>query len=226
VTHNTNLRYEIKLTCDPHWLHQARSWIRLHSEGFGVAYPPRRVNSLYLDTLALTGLNENLVGVIERQKLRLRWYGDVLTEVKPNLELKQKYNMLGNKKVYPFPCSLDLTQPWQDVLSVIRANVPPDWQILLQIVNQPALLNRYQREYYVTPDGAVRATLDFDQIAYDQRLSPHLNLRYPLVMPDNVVVELKADQEHLKRLEEIAGGFPIPRNRNSKYVRGLLSALG
>ena len=92
------LRYELKLVCEPHRLAQARSWIRLHPARFVVAYPPRRVNSLYLDTPDLSSLGENLAGVSDRQKLRLRWYGDSVRAIEPLLELKQKRNLLGRKK--------------------------------------------------------------------------------------------------------------------------------
>jgi hypothetical protein len=93
-------------------------------------------------------------------------------------------------------------------------------------VNQPTLLNRYQREYYVTPDGAIRATLDFDQVAYDQRLSPRPNLHARLPFDDTVVIEIKTDQEHAERLRQVVACFPTRRSRNSKYVGGVLAALG
>jgi hypothetical protein len=221
-----DLRYEVKLVCDSHWLPQARSWIRLHPAGFIVAYPPRRVNSLYLDTPHLSGLNDNLAGLTVRHKLRLRWYGDETTHVQPYLELKQKRDLLGQKKRCLLPCQVDLTQPWRQILELIHANAGPDWQTLLQTVNQPTLLNGYQREYYVTPDGAIRATLDFHQMAYDQRLSPRPNLRIRLPIADLVVIEIKAAQEQAERLQEIAACFPARRSRNSKYAGGLLTALG
>jgi len=221
-----NLRYEIKLVCDHHRLPQARSWIRLHPAGFVVAYPPRQVNSLYLDTPHLSSLNANLEGVTERQKLRLRWYGGAVTDFQPYLELKQKRNLLGRKERYLLPCRLDMALPWIDILEKVRASAPPDWQTLLQTVNQPTLLNSYEREYYVTPDDAVRVTLDYAQAAYDQRLCPRPNLRARLPIADGVVIEIKTSDEQAERLQEVVAQFPVHRHRNSKYVGGLLVALG
>jgi len=219
MTMDTDLRYEIKLVCDPHRLPQARSWIRLHPAGFVVAYPPRRVNSLYLDTPHLSSLNDNLAGSSARYKLRLRWYGDEMTNIQPHLELKQKRNMLGRKKRCLLPRELDLSLPWTEILETIRVHTAPDWQTILQTINQPALLNHYQREYYVTPDGAIRVTLDFAQAAYDQRLSLRPNLRARLTSADNVVIEIKTAQDQEERLPEIAAWFPALRSRNSKYAR-------
>ena len=222
----SELRYEIKLVCAPHMLAQARSWVRLHPAGFVVAYPPRRVNSLYLDTLQLSSLNDNLDGLSERRKLRLRWYGDGSADVRPALELKHKRNLVGRKKRYLLPCSLDLTLAWTEILDRVRASVGEEWQAMLQTVIQPTLINCYQREYYVTRDRDVRVTLDFAQIAYDQRLSCRPNLRIQIPVADAVVIEIKGGLEQAERLQSIAACFPIPRTRHSKYARGLLTALG
>jgi hypothetical protein len=219
------LRYELKLVCDPHRLAQARSWIRLHPAGFSVAYPPRRVNSLYLDTPHLSSFDENLAGVSERQKLRLRWYGEGVREIEPVLELKQKRDLLGSKKQFWLPCKLDLTCSWREILGAVQACVDPEWRVVLQTVNQPTLLNHYQREYYATPDGTLRVTLDYACVAYDQRLSLRPNLRVPLPITDRVVVEIKAAPEHAERLQEAVAQFPALRTRNSKYVGSLQAAL-
>ena len=221
-----DLRYEIKMVCDRPWLAQARSWIRLHPAGFRVAYPPRFVSNLYLDTPHLSSLNENLEGLSARQKLRLRWYGTEVTDVEALLELKQKRNLLGSKRQCLLPCRLDLRLPWAETLSVVRASVPLEWRILLQAADRPTVLNRYLREYYVTPDGGVRVTLDSDQVACDQRLVPRPAAGVRLPIADTVVLEVKASAEHAERVEEVVAQFPLPRSRNSKYVRSLLVALG
>jgi hypothetical protein len=84
------------------------------------------------------------------------------------------------------------------------------------------LINRYRREYYVSPDMAIRATLDYDLMAYDQRMVPRPNLRFKLPLPATVVIEVKAAPEYEKRLQEVMGYFPIARSRSSKYVQGLM----
>jgi hypothetical protein len=221
----TGMRYELKLVCAPHRLAQARSWIRLHPAGFGVAYPPRRVNSLYFDTPHLSSFGENLAGVSERQKLRLRWYGEDVKDIAPVLELKQKRNLLGRKKQARLPCRLDLASTWREILATVRACTEPEWRVLLQTMGQPTLLNHYQREYYATPDGALRVTLDYACAAYDQRLSLRPNLRVSLPVADRVVIEIKAALEQAERLQEAAAQFPALRTRNSKYAGSLQTAL-
>ena len=159
----------------------------------------------------------------------MRWYGDELANIQPYLELKQKRNLLGRKERYLLPCKLDLTLSWGEILQVIRAETrlfPSSLVSMLQTVNQPTLLNRYQREYYTTMDGTIRVTLDFAQVAYDQRLAPRPNLRVRLPIADTVVIEVKTGRDHAERLHEIVSWFPLRRSRNSKYAGSLLVALG
>lgn len=229
-------RYELKLVCPGCEFARIRSWVRMHPMAFRTTYPPRRVNSLYLDTHQLSSLAANLDGLSIRSKLRCRWYGDELNGVRAQLEWKHKRDMLGSKEVTPLDQPLDLTQPWHAILANIRTSLyrtspednhtSPTWLTRLQTIDQPALLNRYQRAYYATPDGAVRVTIDHDQIAYDQRLiTSHLNLTTPLPIEDVVVVEVKGDAIQAELVEEVINHFPLPRTRNSKYAGGMLAAL-
>ncbi|MBN1877956.1 MAG: polyphosphate polymerase domain-containing protein [Anaerolineae bacterium] len=219
------LRYELKLICDARWLPQARSWIRLHPSGLGVAYPSRRVNSIYLDTLHMSSFAANLVGVSARYKLRLRWYGEATTGIQTVLELKRKDNMLGDKLQYALPCMLDLNRPWKEIVDTVFTGVPSEWQVWMQTMRHPTLFNHYQREYYVTSDGVVRVTLDFALAVYNQRMTQRPNLRARQPLPGIIVLEIKAGQDQEDRLQEIVSEFPIPRSRNSKYVNGLLAAM-
>ncbi|MEZ4646724.1 MAG: polyphosphate polymerase domain-containing protein [Chloroflexota bacterium] len=217
------LRYELKFTCDSHWLTQARSWIRQHPTAFRVAYPPRTVNSLYLDTQGLNMLQANLSGIGQRQKLRLRWYND--TPSNPTLELKYKDNLLGGKHQHKLPITLDLAQPWPALFAALQPHLTPAWQLLLQTYQRPVLMNRYRREYYASYDGQIRVTLDYDQEAFDQQFGNRPNLHTPILMQPPIVLELKADDAQTERLQAIAAYFPIPRTRNSKYANSLLTAL-
>lgn len=217
-------RYELKLVTPETGLSVVRSWIRLHPEGFRTAFPPRRVNSIYLDTPGYRNLSENLAGVPDRQKLRLRWYGEVNDVVEnPMLEMKIKEANMGHKKQEKLDHSLDLGRTWSEILAGVKTAVSPSFLPILKQHNQPTIINSYQREYYVTPDGEVRLTLDFDQCVFDQRLSMMPNVKRPLPIEKELVIELKAPPEQTERLTDIMGRFPLLRSRNSKYVKGMMS---
>ena len=40
---------------------------------FSVQYPKRKINSLYFDDLNYSSINENLDGISEKKKYRIRW---------------------------------------------------------------------------------------------------------------------------------------------------------
>jgi hypothetical protein len=216
-------RYEFKLVTE--WGSPAlgRSWLRLHPEGFRAAHPPRTVNNLYLDTADLRCFNDNLMGVSDRLKIRLRWYGqpDITLINNPTLELKIKKNMLGDKRRQKLACTMDLSRPFVEILKLIRSQAGAPWQPWLQAAVQPTIINHYHREYYVSPDGAIRATLDYGLKTYNQRLSSRPNLHRAMPANDTLLIEVKAKPQDHERLQRAMGFFPIQRGRNSKYVNGL-----
>ena len=221
---SSDLRYELKLASDRVSAAQARNWIRLHPEGFRVAFPPREINNLYFDTVDLQSFNDNLAGVNARRKLRIRWYGVPKGSKvsNPFLELKRKENMLGDKKRQQLDVTLDLTRPYAEILETIRDNAGEKWGFRLLAFTQPTLINRYQREYFVSPDGIIRATLDYGLVSFDQRMSLRPNLDRLLPLPAFVMIEVKSAPKYHKRLQRVMGYFPIPRSRSSKYVSGVM----
>ena len=57
---------------------------------FRYQYPSRNVNSIYFDTSNYTSIRQNLDGVSNKKKIRIRWYGksDIITN--PVVEIKSK----------------------------------------------------------------------------------------------------------------------------------------
>jgi hypothetical protein len=88
------------------------------------------------------------------------------------------------------------------------------------------LINRYHRQYFESPGGKVRATLDFRQSVFDQRLASRPNLRRAANLPDTLVVEIKFLPSDRELGERAIDGLPIRVSRNSKYMIGVESILG
>ena len=217
-------RFELKFSLDQHQLPQARSWLWLNPAGFRPTYSPRFVNSIYFDTPDLGNLNANLAGITLRQKIRLRWYGDLGDEVDgPILELKFKKNLLGGKKRLELPLTLALSAPWTTLLQNLQEQVPAEWQAYLATNTRPTVLVRYWREYYATADGRIRATLDYKQQSFGQKLAMRPNRTYPLNLAYRPVIEIKAGLPEEARLQEITASIPVGRSRNSKYVNGTIA---
>lgn len=222
---NEGERYEIKLVCPAAWLPDIHARVRLHPEGFRTAYPPRRVNSVYFDTLDADSVAENINGVGERDKLRWRWYGVTTHSVtRSQLELKRKRGEAGWKEIGPINAPFDLpTRTWSEAFAFLREQAGPPFQIWLSRVSRATVINHYEREYYVSWDGQLRLTVDTQQVVYDQRFAARPNLRYPAPVPDSVLVELKAEVRLAERLAEALNAFPFRPGRNSKYVNGFMA---
>jgi hypothetical protein len=219
-------RYEVKMTCDEIYLPEVRSWVRLHPDGFVEAYPPRQVNNVYLDTFGAGHLADHLSGVGDRQKLRFRWYGRQDTHVQGILELKGKSGHLSWKRQCPIPRTFDLTQiSWHDWMAQLRALVDREAAFGLLDIERPTLLNRYLREYSTTFDGQIRLTVDHEMRVYDQIAYHMPNLTLDIPIERRVVLEVKSDPSHLRRLSDLLTSFPLRVERNSKYVTGMQSLL-
>jgi len=95
-------RYERKCVVEELILPQVMSLVRQHPKMFYAPYPPRYVNSLYLDTVEMDNYYANVVGTPDRRKVRLRWYGDTFGEIPQSmLEVKIKQGLMGMKQAYP-----------------------------------------------------------------------------------------------------------------------------
>lgn len=219
------LRYEIKMVYDAHLLMQARSWVRMHPAFLVQAYPPRQINNIYFDTQNYHSYLGNVIGVGDRRKIRLRWYGSDLRKApKPTLEMKYKLNLLGGKLNIRLKETIDMQRPWSQILPELTQLIEPHgfFGQVFREVQVPLLINTYQREYYVTVDQKVRVTLDYDIHLYDQRLGARPNWERPLSPYPFMVIEVKADQGDADALQAVATQFPLRWMRHSKYVMGVM----
>ena len=215
-------RYEIKLPVHEAFLHEVRAWLLLQPGGLREAYPPRRVNSVYLDTPELETYTDTRDGLLDRVKVRLRWYGPLEGMHAPTFEVKRKHNQLGWKLTQRLPFSFDLLRAlWRDVVEAARCALHPDLRLWLDEGDRPVAITSYRREYYATLDGAARVTLDYDQQSYAQEFEAAPNVRYPSPSVGWMVVEVKAGAAQRDLVRALAGAFPFRVWRNSKYVQAV-----
>ncbi len=220
-----DLRYEIKFVVPITESYRLTAWVREHTAAFGIAYPPRRVNNVYYDSYGLATYEENLSGVSERTKIRLRWYGADSERLSGKLELKMKRNRLGWKNSFPIEDLMFYGRSWQRIARDLREQLPAEGRCWLDDHPEPVLINRYLRQYYVSRNGRIRITLDTELSAYDQRLARSPNRTARTNLPDVMVLEAKADSSHFGELGDVVSSMPSRVGRFSKYVSGLQTAL-
>lgn len=218
----SGFRFERKYQVTDLTLAEIEYLVRRNPALFCTAYPPRAINNVYLDTTAHRSLFENLDGIPDRVKARIRWYGPMFGEVKyPVLEFKIKRGMVGAKDAFELkPFTIELGMGAKPVLhSLVSSQLPEDLARGLASF-EPVMLNRYQRQYFVSADGDYRITLDSHLEYY--RFDRHHNLfRRQLFDLESTVVELKYSGAIDRIDDRVAGYFPFRVTRMSKYVTGM-----
>jgi hypothetical protein len=215
-------RHEVKFAAHATEYKTLRHWLRMHPLCFKTPFPPRQVNNVYFDTWDYRAYAENLAGVSERSKVRFRWYGDSQGPAPGSLEVKQKRNHFGWKQRYNVSndiwCAGD---SWSTVRVKLKKELPHAGQLWLAQNPLPVMLNRYEREYFCTADGLIRATIDIKQRAYDQRHWPQLNFRQAAMLQDSLVVEIKFARSDRHQAVELLENIPIRIGRHSKYMNAV-----
>ena len=214
-----SLRYEIKMACQEAAYERVLTVLRLAPQGVRKLYPPRRVQSIYLDTDTNRALAENLAGISHREKIRIRWYGDDTRGVQATIERKVRENMLGWKDTFKLASPIDVEGVERRAfLASVEDQATPEWKDALRHGLQPVQWISYLRDYFRTGDGRVRITVDRELRCADQRHLLHLSPRLQTPIPRVLVIEAKCSREDHDAAQEILSRLPLFVDRCSKFV--------
>ncbi len=220
------VRYELKYAFPEERLGAVLQAVRDHPAAFGEIFHKRQINNIYFDTSDLRNYWANINGVGNREKYRIRWYGETFGFIaSPTLEIKRKFGLVGDKKAKKMPAfELGHDFSWFKVAQVIEAAYAgtdnPESAIFINnlLVQYPTIINHYQRQYFMTRDKKFRLTIDTD-INY-QKITP--NYVSADSLPERrIIVEIKFDQSHALEAGIVTNGFDWRLSRNSKYVNGV-----
>lgn len=216
-------RYEIKFAVLDSDLAYFENWLACQPY-FRRSYPRRIVNSIYYDTPDFTTAIDNISGIADRAKYRLRWYGAEETTAS-RFEIKVKKGRLGRKVSadVPLPASefKALSSVDRDRLLMgeesLREHLPSADPL------QSVLLVKYTRDYYER-GREIRVTIDRDLSFGDlsSGLAGGKQRRSTLAVN---VIEFKFAPDDKDLAAEVMFGLPFYPVRNSKYMLGL-SSLG
>ncbi|MDB9810508.1 VTC domain-containing protein [Planktomarina temperata] len=228
-----NIRKEKKYTFSVNNIHQVRSSIFNSSLAIRQTYKNRYVNSIYLDSINFDNYNENLAGLSQRSKARIRWYSrekcqHISSQTECILEVKSRSNVLGAKMCCPVKLPKNIEGLKANALiNHIRNVIPIDFLPFIDHCNDCTLMVSYKREYYASFSNQIRVTVD-SEISYskpsinvfDIKLAPKyqveygvLEIKYPIVVEDD-----------LNYLD--FNNISISPGRHSKYAVGLNTVLG
>ena len=218
--HKQNFRYERKLFISELSKHEVQNMVLLHPAIFTEIFHKRYINNIYFDSPGYRFVFDNVDGVVDRVKFRIRWYGNLLGYIKkPILEIKIKKEFLGNKIMIPLkPFELN---EHTDISSIFN----PIDDRHVSLINElryltPTLLNRYARRYFQSSDRKFRITIDTEQWFYAIFKTHNYFLNYHCD-DVSVIMELKYEKEFDNDAKNIISNFPLRITKSSKYVRGI-----
>ena len=209
------MRYEIKVPLDHHYDLNFRTWkdnLKLVKKAFN----DRVINTVYFDTDNLSLARDNLSGISNRRKYRLRWYND---EIKYNYEIKTKKNNLGEKIILPSEKKIIKFNDcftYKDSQLNSKKN-----KFFLEFVNdlslKPILKISYLRSYFLF-NKKIRITYD-RKIKYQKINTFEINKE--IISDPMNVIEIKFDPSNIDLASKIIHESNFIPKRFSKYLRGL-----
>ena len=215
---NLNYRYEIKFIEDVAGLSNIMQWIYCTTSANKV-YKDRVVNSIYFDDTSFSSVKDNLGGIAQRRKLRLRWYGDNEISV-PNFEEKIKNGRLGYKKSYQLnSIKNSLFKNNLEKISYDCQKELLDHNVIFDNHITPTLLVKYKREYFQTYDG-IRITIDQNTQFSEIQLYSKIN-DLKTFSHEGSILEIKFDQSQKEKVAQLIRPLHSTPKRHSKYLIGL-----
>ncbi|MEP1488859.1 MAG: polyphosphate polymerase domain-containing protein [Algibacter sp.] len=209
-------RYERKFIIKPEA--QYDFLLQLSKSGFSELHYERTINNIYLDDYNFNSVIDNIEGVSNRKKTRIRWYGDILSNSEKVIEFKIKSSDVNRKENIPLLKrkldSLDNSSSfWEAIKNELEANNNHKYYSHQLFTLQPTLINSYRRNYYLNADESIRVTLDRDLFYYSPIYQTEAH-------DQHLVIEFKYNSEQILG-ENLINNLVL--TKYSKYVKGILA---
>jgi len=190
-------------------------------------FTDRYVNSIYYDTLNYNAFNDNLSGVSNRYKTRLRWYNNINNSKNFFLEFKIKQGAIGTKHIIPLELNLDLASIKHSEITDNVSNLLNDNDNILfnYCSHNPVVLVRYERSYYESITYNIRLTIDHKIKYFPQQYSINLNNTLYSRTHNYIILELKYISSDSEVVSDIVQYLPYRVTKSSKYVLGVNSII-
>ena len=189
----------------------------LLSRGYSEIFEQRQINNIYLDDYDYTNVWDNIEGISNRTKSRIRWYGEQFADSKKTVEFKIKSNDVNRKEAINLGESQlksfdNIDAYWGNIQTKMIANKEAKFYTEKLFALRPTLLNSYSRNYFVNADESIRITID-------QNLFYYSPLTYTEAMDTSIIIEIKYNKEHIPS-ENLFSNLAL--TKHSKYIKGML----
>ena len=140
--------------------------IKLNKVGFYEIFYERYINNIYFDTINFDNYYDNIDGVSDRVKHRIRWYNNFFLNSKDAVfEIKRRKGLLVNKETllldnFHLNENINISKYLNQKCEVQKKELIHNHNLF------PVLINRYKRRYFLSRDKKFRATIDSNIEAY------------------------------------------------------------
>jgi len=213
-----NYRYEIKFVLDESSYSDAMQWLYVYTNAVN-RYPDRYINTIYLDNPDFESVRDNLAGISDRLKTRIRWYdGDPVVK----LEKKIRKGRLGRKETIPLDLGGDFSSKLSPLVIRNRINNILYNKIELNDDYYESILGvRYLRKYFEDQAG-FRVTFD-EEIQFcdlHDEIEPFY-LSNGLINYAPKVMEIKFNPSNKDYAANLIRKLNMTPKRHSKYLAGM-----
>ena len=219
--YGNNLRYERKFVYDKGNPQQIIDNEVLKSPFFfSEIFHKRRVNNIYFDDNNFSFFKQNVLGVGDREKYRLRWYGQTIEEIKdPTIEVKRRLGEVGDKVSFKLKgMEKNILQPFRNNIELFKGQELPK-EIKQRILGlKPSLINSYERRYFLSKCKIFRITIDYNLSFYDVHRP---QIKSNLFNINEVILELKYNLDSDNVSKEVSHNLSERLTKSSKYVKGI-----
>lgn len=181
---------------------------------FRFQYPSRKVNSLYFDNSKYSSIRENLDGVSHKKKIRLRWYGSPKKLIEPILEIKSKRGYETKKDSFKISKLNNFNYLNSKNLEIILDEINKVIKYKKKLF--PILTTHYERQYLVSNQNKVRATVDYNLESIFLKNLSELQLKKKY-LPE-CILEFKYSTKIDRLVRHKLNQMTLRLSKNSKFV--------
>jgi len=178
-------------------------------------HPDRKISSIYFDDFDLADYADNVAGISNRTKKRIRWYNDDCSMIA--LENKIKNNRFSTKSIQRLDNPNEYCAQTLEGISAIRAANRNVSNGLLAENLLPVLWVEYDRQYFML-ERDIRLTIDLNQ---SFRRAYPFSMTNSCSSPVFAVAELKFPASIRTEAQRFLRQLPFRVFRHSKYVIGM-----
>ena len=186
----------------------------LLGNNFKKLYSDRYITSIYIDNLNFDSAKDNINGVNERKKFRVRRYDDDLNQI--YFEQKNKNNFFVWKNIKKLELDINKKNLINKIYELLSNNnkyidTNYNYKMVLKI--------NYKRSYFISDQGEFRATIDTEI-----NTSPVLDFNKVIRLPETIL-EFKFSKNSESYFRDFFSlrGLNIRSKKYSKYIQSFIA---